>query len=273
MAEAVAANQLAFGLTDTDDAIGEIAKACRSRSFTRTSARTNWGRCSFPTRSRSSRIRRIRKRRKSFSTFLLSADVERQLAKGPSAQIPLQPGVEASTRVKTPAQVKAMEVDWSAAAAKWDAVCSLSASRVYRGGLNSQSTRGLTMPRFFASWMLFCVVFVDSRVSVGCAADQSKSWSIQISPRWGQTYRVRMDGSGWNKPTQTTHWGELSPDGKRVVYGDNVDLVGRFSLPTPMAKRPSSLPEKMATVLPVGCQTENGLFSTANLAAVHKSMQ
>jgi len=43
------------------------------------------------------------------------------LAKGPSAQIPLQPGVEASPRVKTPAQVRAMEGDWSAAAAKWDA--------------------------------------------------------------------------------------------------------------------------------------------------------
>ena len=53
--------------------------------------------------------------------YLLSADVERRLADGPSAQIPLQPGVEASPRVKTPAQVKAMEVDWSAAAAKWDA--------------------------------------------------------------------------------------------------------------------------------------------------------
>jgi len=53
--------------------------------------------------------------------FLLSADVERQLAKGPSAQIPLQSGVEASPRVKTPAQVKAMNVDWGAAAEKWDA--------------------------------------------------------------------------------------------------------------------------------------------------------
>ena len=53
--------------------------------------------------------------------YLLSADVERRLADGPSAQIPLRPGVAASPRVKTPPEIRAMEVDWSAAAAKWDA--------------------------------------------------------------------------------------------------------------------------------------------------------
>ena len=34
--------------------------------------------------------------------YLLSADVESRLAAGPSAQIPLRPGVAASPRVKTP---------------------------------------------------------------------------------------------------------------------------------------------------------------------------
>jgi iron(III) transport system substrate-binding protein len=52
--------------------------------------------------------------------FLLSPDVERRLADGPSAQIPLRPGVPASPRVRTPQEVRAMEVDWSAAAEKWD---------------------------------------------------------------------------------------------------------------------------------------------------------
>jgi iron(III) transport system substrate-binding protein len=53
--------------------------------------------------------------------YLLSADVERRLAAGPSAQIPLRKGVAASPRVKTPPDVRSMDVDWSAAAQKWDA--------------------------------------------------------------------------------------------------------------------------------------------------------
>ena len=119
VAESVGGNSQAFGLTDTDDALAKSKKACPSPSCTLTNARAKSGRYSFPTRSHSSRIRSTQKKRKSCSTFSCLADVERKLAKGPSAQIPLQPGVEASPRVKTPAQVRAMEVDWSAAAAKW----------------------------------------------------------------------------------------------------------------------------------------------------------
>jgi dipeptidyl aminopeptidase/acylaminoacyl peptidase len=86
---------------------------------------------------------------------------------------------------------------------------------------DSLTARGSTMSRLFASLILMCVIFVDY-CSVARAADQSNSWWIEISPRWGETYRVRMDGSGWSKAAQTTHWGELSPDGKHVVYGDSV---------------------------------------------------
>jgi iron(III) transport system substrate-binding protein len=52
--------------------------------------------------------------------YLLSPEVEAALAAGPSAQIPLRPGVAASPRVKTPPEIRAMEVDWAAAADKWD---------------------------------------------------------------------------------------------------------------------------------------------------------
>ncbi len=56
--------------------------------------------------------------------FLLSADVEKRLAEGPSAQIPLNPRVKAKLppQIETPATVKAMEVDWNKAAAAWDDV-------------------------------------------------------------------------------------------------------------------------------------------------------
>jgi iron(III) transport system substrate-binding protein len=53
--------------------------------------------------------------------FLLSPEVEQMLAEGPAAQIPLNPKVTAKTQVKTPRNVKAMEVDWEQAADQWTA--------------------------------------------------------------------------------------------------------------------------------------------------------
>ena len=41
-------------------------------------------------------------------------------AAGPSAQIPLNPNVQASDRVKTPKTIHAMKVDFAAAAEEWD---------------------------------------------------------------------------------------------------------------------------------------------------------
>jgi iron(III) transport system substrate-binding protein len=54
--------------------------------------------------------------------FLLSGDAERQLAEGPSGQIPLNPEVKAKlpAQIETPGTAKAMEVDWGKAADLWD---------------------------------------------------------------------------------------------------------------------------------------------------------
>jgi iron(III) transport system substrate-binding protein len=54
--------------------------------------------------------------------YLLSADVEKRLAEGPSAQIPLNPDVEADLppQIETPAKAKVMDVDWGRAAEAWD---------------------------------------------------------------------------------------------------------------------------------------------------------
>jgi iron(III) transport system substrate-binding protein len=53
--------------------------------------------------------------------FLLSADSERQLAEGPSGQIPLNPEVKAKLpeQIQTGRTAKAMEVDWGKAAELW----------------------------------------------------------------------------------------------------------------------------------------------------------
>ena len=53
---------------------------------------------------------------------IISPEVEAALAAGPSAQIPLLTTTEASARVETPRTIRAMEVDFEAAAARWDEV-------------------------------------------------------------------------------------------------------------------------------------------------------
>jgi iron(III) transport system substrate-binding protein len=52
--------------------------------------------------------------------YLLRRETEKRLAAGPSGQIPLNPTVQAKLRVATPQTVRAMEVDWTAAAQAWD---------------------------------------------------------------------------------------------------------------------------------------------------------
>ncbi len=54
--------------------------------------------------------------------YLLTAEVEARLAAGPSAQIPILEGSTASARVKGPGEVKAMVVDFAAAAAAFETV-------------------------------------------------------------------------------------------------------------------------------------------------------
>jgi iron(III) transport system substrate-binding protein len=120
VAEAVSANQLSFGLTDTDDAIGEIAKGMPVEIVYPDQGDAEIGTLFIPNTLALIKDSPHPKDAEKLIDYLLSADVERKLAEGPSAQIPLHPNIEASKRVKTPAQVRAMEVDWSAAAAKWD---------------------------------------------------------------------------------------------------------------------------------------------------------
>ena len=54
--------------------------------------------------------------------YLLSAEVEKLLAEGPSAQIPLNPKVAATLppQIETPASLTVMRVDWTKAADVWD---------------------------------------------------------------------------------------------------------------------------------------------------------
>jgi iron(III) transport system substrate-binding protein len=121
VAQAVAAGQLAFGLTDTDDAVIEVERGMPVAIVYPDQREGEVGTLYIPNTLAIIKGSPNPEAAEKLIDYLLSADVERRLADGPSAQIPLRPGVPASPRVKTPAEVRAMEVDWSAAAEKWDA--------------------------------------------------------------------------------------------------------------------------------------------------------
>jgi iron(III) transport system substrate-binding protein len=121
VAQSVAAGTLAFGLTDTDDAIIEVERGMPVAIVYPDQGEGQVGTLFIPNTLAIIKGSPHPEAAEKLVDYLLSSDVERRLADGPSAQIPLREGVPASPRVRTPAEVRAMEVDWSAAAEKWDA--------------------------------------------------------------------------------------------------------------------------------------------------------
>jgi len=120
VAQSVAAGSLAFGLTDTDDAIIEVERGMPVAIIYPDQGEGQMGTLFIPNTLAIIKDSPHPEAAERFVDYLLSSDVERRLADGPSAQIPLRKGVPASPRVKTPSEVRAMEIDWSAAAQKWD---------------------------------------------------------------------------------------------------------------------------------------------------------
>jgi iron(III) transport system substrate-binding protein len=119
VAEAVAAGRYAVGLTDTDDAIIQVRRGLpvtivypdqngMGTLFLPNTLSLIQG-CPNPAAG------------KELIDYLLSPAVERALAEGPSAQIPLNPKVEARLDIATPKTAKAMEVDFARAARDWEA--------------------------------------------------------------------------------------------------------------------------------------------------------
>jgi iron(III) transport system substrate-binding protein len=121
VATACSTGQIAFGLTDTDDAIIEIERANPVTIVYPDREVNQLGTLFIPnTVAILERCPHPEAARK-LVDFLLSPAVEEQLALGPSAQIPLNPKVTTEPKVKTPKSVKAMPVDFTAAAKAWDA--------------------------------------------------------------------------------------------------------------------------------------------------------
>ena len=120
VAEAVAAGQIAVGLTDTDDAIIEV-EAGRPVALIFPD-RDGIGTLFIPNTLCIIRNSPNPDGARKLVDYLLSAEVEKRLAEGPGRQIPLNPQVEARlpAAIETPRTVKAMEVDFEKAAELWD---------------------------------------------------------------------------------------------------------------------------------------------------------
>ncbi|QDU31584.1 putative binding protein component of ABC iron transporter precursor [Anatilimnocola aggregata] len=120
VAEAVAAGSLAFGLTDTDDAIIEMEKGSRVAIIYPDRNDDQLGTLFIPNTLAIIKGAPHPAEAKRLVDYLLSPAVEEALANGDSAQIPLNRQVKIIPRVETPGTVKAMPVDFAAAAKKWD---------------------------------------------------------------------------------------------------------------------------------------------------------
>ena len=120
VALSVAAGRLAFGMTDTDDAIIELEKGLPVAIVYPDQGEDGLGTLFIPNTLAIIKGSPNPEAAKRLVDYLLSPGVEEKLAAGPSAQIPLSLEADSDVRVETPKTIKAMPVDFEAAADCWD---------------------------------------------------------------------------------------------------------------------------------------------------------
>jgi iron(III) transport system substrate-binding protein len=116
----VAAGQLALGMTDTDDAIIEKDKGMPVAIVFPDSAPGQLGTLFIPNTLAVIKGTRRAAAARQLVDYLLGPEVETRLARGPSAQIPLNPQLEIESRLNIPSDVQAMQIDFEQAAEKWE---------------------------------------------------------------------------------------------------------------------------------------------------------
>jgi iron(III) transport system substrate-binding protein len=120
VAEAVGKGGLAFGLTDTDDAMIEKDAGRPVAIVYPDQHEGGIGTLFIPNTLAIIKGGPNPDAARRLVDYLLTPDVETMLAEGRSAQIPLHPATTAELRVETPHTVRAMQIDFRAAAEKWD---------------------------------------------------------------------------------------------------------------------------------------------------------
>jgi iron(III) transport system substrate-binding protein len=122
VATAVGSGQALFGLTDTDDAMGEIEAGRPVAIIYPDREADQLGTLFIPNVLAIPRGAPHPAEAEALGNALLGPEVEGKLARGPSAQIPLNRKTEVPSRVETPRTVHAMPADFEAAARIWDRV-------------------------------------------------------------------------------------------------------------------------------------------------------
>ncbi|MCA9213681.1 MAG: extracellular solute-binding protein [Planctomycetales bacterium] len=120
VALAVSKGEIAFGLTDTDDAMVEIAAARPVEIVYPDQADSQLGTLFIPNSLSLIKGARNSENGQRLIEFLLRPETEQLLAAGESAQIPLNTTGTATSRVATPHTIRAMSVDFNLAADKWE---------------------------------------------------------------------------------------------------------------------------------------------------------
>jgi iron(III) transport system substrate-binding protein len=122
VAQEVGRGTIALGLTDTDDALGEIDAGSPVAIVYLDREPDQLGTLFIPNTLAVIEGAPHRQQAERLADYLLSPEVELALANGPSGQIPLGRGASgaAKLKVETPATVHAMPVDFEAAASQWD---------------------------------------------------------------------------------------------------------------------------------------------------------
>jgi iron(III) transport system substrate-binding protein len=134
VALSVAAGQLAFGLTDTDDALIEVEHGHPVAIVYPDQQDDQLGTLFIPNTVAVIKNGPHPAEARKLVDYLLGPAVEAQLAAGPSAQIPLNPDVQVKPlRVRTPAMIHAMPVDFQKAAEKWDTAAAFLRDEFARG--------------------------------------------------------------------------------------------------------------------------------------------
>ena len=133
VAEAVANGGAAFGLTDTDDALQMIEQGLPVTIIYPDQGADGLGTLFIPNTVCIIKNCAHPKEARKLVDYLLSVEVETVLAKGPAGQIPLNPKVDVETKVETPETIKPMDVDFNAAAEKWDAAAKYIADEFTEG--------------------------------------------------------------------------------------------------------------------------------------------
>lgn len=120
VATAVGRGQLAFAITDTDDAIIEVDNGMPVEIVFPDQADGELGSLFIPNTLCIIKGSQNAANARRLVDYLLSPEVETRLAVGPSAQFPVNPNVATKSRALPDHPVRWMEVDFNAAADRWE---------------------------------------------------------------------------------------------------------------------------------------------------------